>query len=74
MRSEYCQCGPIRGQHLGHVTCLGQSEASCDDLPEVKLVEELGDEDVHLQHVGYIFSLNVPEKQSSYLFILVIEL
>ena len=29
--------------------------------PQVELVEELGDEDVHLQHVGDILSLDVPE-------------
>ena len=29
--------------------------------PQVELVEELGDEDVHLQHVGHVFPLHVPE-------------
>ena len=28
---------------------------------EVELVEELRDEDVHLQHVRHVLSLNVPE-------------
>ena len=46
------------------IVSVDQSEASCDDLPEVKLVEELSDENVHLQHIGHIFSLNVPEKNN----------
>ena len=29
--------------------------------PQVELVEELSDEDVHLQHVGHVFPLHVPE-------------
>ena len=32
--------------------------------PKVKLVEELGDEDVHLQHIGHIFPLNIPRTRS----------
>ena len=28
---------------------------------EVELVEELRDEDVHLQHIGHVFPLNVSE-------------
>ena len=44
------------------MSCLDQSEASIVKcLPEVKLVEELGDEYVHLQHIGHIFPLNIPE-------------
>ena len=29
--------------------------------PEVELVEELRDEDVHLQHVGHVLTLHVPK-------------
>ena len=41
---------------------------------EVKLVEELRDEDVHLQHVSHVFPLNIPEKyhlRNSFLLIII---
>ncbi len=56
----------VDGLEAGEHGALGEAlEVVLADVEhggaQVKLVEELGDEDVHLEHIGHVLALHVPQ-------------